>query len=166
MRIALAIAAGVLLLCCGCSTAEPAAVAPVGVSAATNCTETEPTPAGLRPPVLTSTTLRWFGTSDLWVGLPDHAGTPQGDRIVLKVPWVTLQADQPTSALGAPQVSATRAGLMTPVAASLGAYSQAYGTGGLAFWPATIEFPGAGCWTVTGRFGPTTVEFVIKVDAG
>jgi hypothetical protein len=165
MRIALAMVAGLLLLCCGCATAEPATLAPVGTPAPANCAETEATPASARPEVLATSTNLWFGADDLWVGLPDHAPTAQGDELVLKFPWVTLERGDPTSEMGPPQVSATRTGVATPVPASIGAYSETYGTGKLSFWPATIEFPGAGCWTVTGALGTTTVQFVVRVTA-
>jgi hypothetical protein len=163
MRIAFATVAGLLLMCCGCATAEPATVAPVGAPPAANCIETEATPASARPAVLATSTNLWFGTDDLWVGLPDHAPAVQGDKLVLKFPWVTLRGDDPTPDMGLPQVSATRAGAATPVPASFGVYSQTYGSGKLSFWPATIEFPEAGCWTVTGALGDTTVQFVVKV---
>lgn len=163
MRIALAAVVGLVLLCSGCSTVEPVALATAEAAAPAACTESVATPAGDRPAALATSTLGWFGASDLWVGLPDHRGTAQGEAVVLKFPWVTLQADKPTSALGAPQVTATKAGVVTPVAAGFGTYSQSYGTGSLAFWPATIEFPSPGCWTVTGVLGATTVEFVLKV---
>lgn len=165
MRIALATVVGLLLLCCGCSTIEPVALTTAGASAPATCTESVATPAGSRPPSLATSTLKWYGAADLWVGLPDHRGTARGEAVVLKFPWVTLQGDKPTSALGSPQVTATKTGVATPVAAGFGAYSQSYGTGSLAFWPATIEFPSPGCWTVTGVHGATTVEFVLKVAA-
>ncbi|MCO1661071.1 hypothetical protein [Pseudonocardia humida] len=164
MRIALAAVAGLVLLCCGCSTSQPEALQTAAAAAPMNCTETVATPAGSRPALLATSTGSWFGAADLWVGLPDHPAATQDESIVLKFPWVTLQGDEPTSALGVPQVSAIRPGLMTPVPASFGPYSQSYGTGGLAFWPATIEFPSPGCWTVSGSLGPTTVEFVVRVS--
>jgi hypothetical protein len=164
MRIARAVVAGTLLACCGCATAEPSAVAPVGAAVPIACTETAATPGGERPPVLASTTGSWYGSADLWVGLADHPPTKQGDRLVLKFPWVTLQDGKPTAALGPPQVAATRTGVVTPVAAGFGQHTRSFGTGGLSFWPAALEFPEGGCWTVTGRFGDTTVEFVVQVD--
>lgn len=165
MRIALAAVAGLVLLCCGCSTAEPATLQTATAAAPMNCAETAATPAGERPPLLAGTTGSWFGASDLWVGLPDHPAAVTGEAIVLKFPWVTLNPDQPTSELGVPLVGATKPGVVTPVPASFGTYTQSYGTGGLAFWPATIEFPEEGCWTVTGSLGATTVQFVVKVTA-
>ncbi|WP_214405481.1 hypothetical protein [Pseudonocardia lacus] len=165
MRIALAAVAGFVLLCCGCSTVEPAALETAAAAAPMNCAETPATPAGSRPALLAATTGLWFGASDLWVGLPDHPAAVEGETIVVKFPWVTLQTDAPTSALGAPLVTASKPDTVTPVQASFGSYTQSFGTGGLAFWPATIEFPSPGCWTVTGNLGATTVEFVVKVTA-
>src|SRR5690349_3269029 len=86
MRIALAAVVGLVLLCCGCSTAEPRALETAAATAPVNCAETVATPAGSRPAPLATSTGSWFGTSDLWVGLPDHPASAQGEAIVLKFP--------------------------------------------------------------------------------
>ena len=155
MRIALATVVGLLLLCCGCSTVEPAVLATAGASAPATCTESVATPAGGRPASLATSTLKWFGASDLWVGLPDHRGTAQGEAVVLKFPWVTLQADKPTSALGAPQVTATKAGVVTPVPASSTASDEGADTAASTGTPAITAF-----WASSNDARPDTMRTV------
>ena len=165
VRLVAVAVAGLLLTACGTGAEQAVMAAPAATAVAPPCTETTATPAAGRPAVLASTTGSWFGAADLWVGLPDHPATVQGDALVLKFPWVTLDDDQPTAELGPPEVSAARAGAPAPVPAAIAEYSRTFGTGDLAFWPAMIEFPAPGCWTVTGRLAGTTVEFVVDVTA-
>jgi hypothetical protein len=156
---------GALLLFAGCSTASPTAMAaPVGVAKPV-CTKTAATPAGQRPAVLADTTGSWYGVYDLWVGLPERAAAASGETIELKLPWVTLSGQKPSPDMGLPQVSAVRSDGPSPVTATFAEYSRTFGTGSLAFWPSTLTFPDAGCWTVTGRLKDTTVEFVVDVKA-
>jgi hypothetical protein len=162
--VRVALAAGLLLTACG-TAPEQAVMAPLVTSAPPTCEETTATPAADRPEMLATTTGSWYGAADLWVGLPEHPATVEGGALVLRFPWVTLDEDAPTSELGAPQVSATYAGAPAPIPATFADYARTFGTGGLAFWPATITFPDPGCWTVTGRLAETTVEFTVDVTA-
>lgn len=165
MRAVRAIAGiGLVLLLGGCGAVQQA-TAEAPVVAKPVCSPTAATPASARPKVLAGSTGSWYGSADLWVGLPDHPATVNGNMIELKFPWVTLDQDTPSQALGAPEVSAARTNPSTPVAATFSGYARAFGTGNLAFWPATIDFPAPGCWTVTGRMKSTTVQFVIEVKS-
>jgi hypothetical protein len=151
-----------VLIVAGCGTTDqsvaltPAAVKPV-------CSKTAATPANQRPAVLASTTGSWYGSGDLWVGLPERPAATNGPAVELKFPWVTLDGAKPSQAMGLPEVSASRAGESSPVKATFADYARAFGTGDLAFWPSTLNFPEAGCWTVTGRSKTTTVQFVVDV---
>jgi hypothetical protein len=166
MRVFRAIAGlSAVLFLAACGTAVPqVAAAPVGV-AKPPCTKTAATPANQRPAVLAGTTGSWYGSGDLWVGLPDHAAGASGGNIELKFPWVTLNGDKPSQDMGLPEVSAAETGAAKTVNASFSDYARAFGTGDLAFWPSTLEFPEPGCWTVTGRLKSTTVQFVVDVKA-
>jgi hypothetical protein len=156
---------GALLLLAACGVAQEAAVAPPVALPKPTCTKTAATPGAQRPALLAGTTGSWYGSADLWVGLPDHPATAHEGSIELRFPWVTLAGDKPSQDIGKPEVSAARSGAPNPVTATFTAYSRAFGTGNLAFWPSAIEFPDAGCWTVTGRLKNTTVQFVVDVKA-
>jgi hypothetical protein len=164
VRVATVAAAGLLLTACQ-TAAEQTGMTPLITSAPPTCTETAATPAAGRPDMLATTTGSWYGATDLWVGLPEHPATVEGDALVLKFPWVTLDGDEPTSELGAPQVSASSTDTPAPIPATFADYARTFGTGDLAFWPATIKFPSAGCWTVTGQLAETTVQFTVEVAA-
>lgn len=165
---ALACAAALLVLG-GCSIADEPADPPTtapAVAATAPCAETPASPKGDRPRTLAGTTSSWSGRDDLWVGLPDYPPTTTpGQALLLRFPWVTLERGAPTAGRGAPAVSARRNDAPGEVAAVLGPYTRSFGTGDLAFWPASVEFPSAGCWTVTGRLASTTVEIVVDVTA-
>lgn len=139
------------------------AAPPAATTVPMRCTETTATPLDGRPSALAETTAAWFGQGDLWVGLPDDPAA-QGDTLVLKFPIVTLADGEPTSDLGPPAVTATRADAPGDVTGSVGGFSRAFGTGELAFWPATVAFPAPGCWTVTSTIGATAVQYVVRVD--
>jgi hypothetical protein len=158
------VSAVVALLVVGCAS-EQAATLPPPVAGPVTCSVTAATPAASRPPALAETTGSWYGSDDLWVGLPDHAATSQNGALVLKFPWVTLDGGVPSADRGTPQVSAMRTDSPAPVPASWGEIAQSFGTGGMAFWPATIEFPAPGCWMITGRLEATTVQFIVDVKA-
>jgi hypothetical protein len=154
-----------VLFLAGCGSAAPqAAAAPLG-AAKPACTKTAATPGNQRPAVLASTTGSWYGSGDLWVGLPDRAAGASGGTVELKFPWVTLNGDKPSQDMGLPEVSAAQTGTSAAVKATFSDYARAFGTGDLAFWPSTLEFPEPGCWTVTGRLKSTTVQFVVDVKA-
>jgi hypothetical protein len=154
------LSAVLVLAACG-SGDQSAALAPVAVKPV--CAKTAATPANQRPAVLASTTGSWYGSGDLWVGLPDRPAATNGAAVELKFPWVTLDGDKPSQGMGLPEVSASRAGGSDAVKATFTDYARAFGTGDLAFWPSTLNFPEAGCWTVTGRLKSTTVQFVVDV---
>jgi hypothetical protein len=156
------VTAAVALLVVGCGS-EQAATLPAPIVGPVSCTETPATPAASRPPALAATSGAWYGSDDLWVGLPNYAATVQNGGLVLKFPWVTLDGDAPSADRGTPQVSAMRTDSPTPVQASWGDVAQSFGTSGLIFWPATMEFPAPGCWIVTGRLDATTVQFIVDV---
>jgi hypothetical protein len=161
--VAAVLAAAVMSICGGCSEAEP----PPAASGAVPCPETVATPPAARPAALATTPSDWFGQGDLWVGLPDHPPTAQGDALVLKFPLVTLVKGVPTAAHGPPVVTAERtdAPAETPDEApgQVGGFAQAFGTGDLSFWPASVAFPSPGCWTVTGLLAAESVQFTVSV---
>lgn len=159
-----ALAAAALMLCGGCSIAEDAAVPPVAATVTAPCVETAPTPIEARPPSLAATTSAWFGQGDLWVGLPDYAPAEQGDALVLRFPFVTLTQGRPTAGRGAPIVTAARTDAPGEAPGQVGTFARAYGTDELSFWPASVAFPDAGCWTVTGLLGTDTVQFTVDVE--
>jgi hypothetical protein len=166
MRVVRTIAAAsAVLFLAGCGAAEPQATATPVAAAKPGCTKTAATPAGQRPAVLAGTTGSWYGSGDLWVGLPDRAAGTSGGTIELKSPWVTLDGVKPSKDMGLPEVSAARAGASDAVRATFTDYARAFGTGDLAFWPSTLALPEAGCWTVTGRLKNTTIQFVVDVKA-
>jgi hypothetical protein len=166
MRVLRAIvAAGAVLFLAGCGATEPQATAASVPAAKPVCTKTAATPAGQRPAVLAGTTGSWYGSGDLWVGLPDRAAGTSGGTIELKSPWVTLDGNKPSQDMGLPEVSAARAGASDAVRATFTDYARAFGTGDLAFWPSTLALPEPGCWTVTGRLKNTTIQFVVDVKA-
>jgi hypothetical protein len=158
--------AAALLMATGCTMAGESAVPiapPAAASITVRCTETPATAPDGRPAVLANSTSAWFGQGDLWVGLPDYPALVQGDTLVLRFPWVTLANGVATSALGSPAVSAHRSDGPGDAVGQVSASSRAFGTGELSFWPATVAFPSPGCWTVTGAFGATVVQFVVEV---
>lgn len=162
---AVAVAAA-LLVAAGCTTAgdPPAPAAPPAAATITvRCTETSATAPEGRPAVLARSTSAWFGQGDLWVGLPEYPAVPQGDALVLRFPWVTLAGGVPTAALGSPAVSARRSDGTGDTVGQVSAASRAFGISELTFWPASLTFPAPGCWTVTGTFGATVVQFVVDV---
>ncbi|OLT14858.1 hypothetical protein BJF78_16975 [Pseudonocardia sp. CNS-139] len=168
--LGLPLAAAVLAAVSGCGISRlaepsPGVPPPAPVPAVTvRCTETTPTAPADRPEVLALTSSPWFGVSDLWAGLPDQPAVAQDGALVLRFPWVTLADDEPTGELGPPTVVATRTDAPGEASAQVGAYAQAFGISGLAFWPAAVTFPAPGCWTVTGTFGSTAVAFAVRVD--
>jgi len=160
----LAVTIGLTVLA-GCSVATDAS-GPASVSAASApCVETDPSsPSGL-PAVFEGLTTSWFGQNDLWVGLPDYEPIAQNGALVLRFPWVTLAEGTPSKSGGPPAVVANNTDDAGGVTGEVGDYATAYGTGGLAFWPAEVSFPNEGCWTVTGTYGDTTVAFSVDVAA-
>jgi hypothetical protein len=156
-------ATAALLLCGGCSMADEPAAPPVAGPTPAHCAETSATPNTDRPPALASTTSAWFGQGDLWVGLPDYPPTAQGDALVLRFPVVTLARGEPTSTRGAPVVTAARVDAAGEAPGQIGAFSRAYGTDELSFWPASVAFPDPGCWAVTGQVGRTSLRFTVAV---
>lgn len=159
-------AAAVLTLCGACSIAEePVGPAPPAVaSVAAPCAETVATPTSARPRALAATTSAWYGVGDLWVGLPDYPPAAQGGALVLRFPVVTLSRGVPTEERGAPVVTASRIDAPGEAPGQVGAFSRAFGTDDLAFWPASVTFPGAGCWTVTALLGTASVQFTVSVE--
>ncbi|WP_219415115.1 hypothetical protein [Pseudonocardia nigra] len=157
------IGAAAFCLLAGCSIAEehPAQLAAVPIEA--RCVETEASPPAGRPPAL-SLTRSWFGNGDLWVGLPDYPAKVDGEALVLRFPWVTFADGAPTATLGPPVVTATRRDAPGEATGRVEELSRAFGTGELVFWPASVTFPEAGCWTVTGTIDDRTVEFVVEVS--
>jgi hypothetical protein len=160
---ALAVAA-VLTLCGGCAVAWERAELPPAASAAVPCAETVATPPAARPAALAATTSEWFGQGDLWVGLPDHPPTAQGDALVMMFPVVTLVEGLPTASRGAPVVTAVRADAEGEAPGQVGGFAQAFGTDDLSFWPASVAFPSPGCWTVTGLLAAEAVQVTVSVE--
>ena len=157
--------AAVLALCVGCATAEQSITLPPASIAAATCTETAATPPAERPAALAATTSDWFGQGDIWVGLPDHVPTQQGDALVLEFPVVTLVGGLPTSSRGAPAVTAVRTDAPGEAPGQVGGFAQAFGTDDLSFWPASVAFPTPGCWSVTGLLAAESVQFTVSVEA-
>jgi hypothetical protein len=159
---ALATAAAAGLLLAGCSIAEEHTARLATVPVETRCVATEATSADARPPALTLVR-PWFGGGDLWVALPDYPARAEGDTLVLRFPLVTLENGTPTGALGPPVVTATRRDAPGDAAVQVDEFTRAFGTGELVFWPASVAFPEAGCWTVAGSLGDRRVEFVVDI---
>lgn len=167
----LAVTVGLTVLA-GCSVATDAS-GPVAVSTASApCEETDPSSPSELPAVFDGLTTSWFGQNDLWVGLPDYEPVTQDGALVLRFPWVTLaepsdnnEEGAPSDAGGPPAVVATNIDDAAVVTGEVDDYATAFGTGGLAFWPAAVSFPNEGCWTVTGTYGNTTVAFSVDVAA-
>lgn len=158
-----------LLVLTGCTVAARSTAPPptTAASAAAPCIETTAIPAHERPPVLADTTLLWYGRANLWVAMADYPPKMDGSTMVLRFPWVTLEqrSPTPTPELGAPTVSARRTDAPGEAGGVVGEYTQTFGSGDLSFWPSSVGFPAAGCWTVSGRTGDTVVEFVVDVEA-
>jgi hypothetical protein len=158
-------AAAILTLCGGCSmAAEPSEPPPPAVAVAAPCAETVATPIADRPTALAQTSSPWFGQGDLWVSLPDYPPTVQGETLVLRFPVVTLDDGVPTSERGAPVVTASRTDAQGEAPGQIGAFARAFGTDDLSFWPASVAFPDAGCWQVTGLLGAESVQFMVSVE--
>lgn len=160
---ALAIAAALMLLA-GCSGAGDSDATPTLAPPPAPCVETTATPIAARPPALAETTSAWFGQGDVWVGLPDYPPAPQGDALVLRFPVVTLARGVPTSSRGAPVVSGTRTDAAGEAPGQIGGFSRAFGTDDLSFWPASVTFADAGCWSVTATLDTSAVSFTIAVE--
>jgi hypothetical protein len=158
-------AAAALLLCGGCGAAEEPAAVPEAARAPAQCAETTASPTAERPPALASSTSGWFGEDELWVGLPDYPPATQGDALVLRFPVVTLDDGEPTGERGAPVVTAERVDAAGEAPGQVGGFSHAYGTDGLAFWPASVVFPDPGCWAVTSLLGTASLQFTVAVAA-
>ena len=137
---------------------------PAAASAAAPCAETVATPPASRPAALAAIASDWFGQGDLWVGLPGHPPIAQGNALVLKFPVVTLAEGAPTASLGAPVVTAVRAGAAGEAPGQVGGFARAFGTGDLSFWPASVAFPSSGGWTVTGLLAAEAVQFTVSVE--
>jgi hypothetical protein len=158
------VAVAALTLCGGCSMAEEAPAPPATSSVAVSCTETTATPSADRPPVLAATTSSWVGQGDLWVGLPDYPPMVRGSTLVLRFPVVTLARGEPADTRGVPVITAARTDATGEAPGQVGAFSRAFGTDHLSFWPASVAFPDAGCWQVTSLLGPTAVHFTVDVE--
>lgn len=129
------------------------------------CDRTNATPADARPPVLARSTRPWLGQGDLWTAIPDYpAVAGAGSALVLKFPVVTLTNGTPTSAMGPPTVSATRSDAPGQATGQVGGFARTYGSDALSFWPTVVEFPEAGCWTVTSTLGAAVVQFMVGVN--
>jgi hypothetical protein len=162
LAVAAVLGAAVVVNCAACSTAREAAELPAAAEAP--CAETAATPPAARPAALAATTRDWFGQGDLWVGLPDYPPTSQGDALVLKFPVVTLVEGLPTASRGAPVVTAVRADAAGEAPGQVGGFAQAFGTTDLSFWPASVAFPSAGCWTITGLLAAEAVQITVSVE--
>jgi hypothetical protein len=137
---------------------------PADVGAAP-CAETLATPPVERPAALATATSDWFGQGDLWVDLPDHAPTPQGDALVVEFPVVTLVEGLPTASRGAPAVTAVRTDAPGEAPGQVGGFAQSFDAADLSFWPASVAFPTPGCWAVTGLLAAEAVQFTVSVEA-
>ena len=105
-----------------------------------------------------------YGTRLLWTTLPT-GGVLRVQRntdgsIGTKLFWMpdrdrSLQLVVHGRRLDAP-------GRMRVLAVSWG-YSYTASGKGRGSWASAVAFPKAGCWRITGRAGPTTLSYVVKV---
>ena len=103
-----------------------------------------------------------YGTGRLWVTLPAggilHAQRNQPDDGLFgtKLGWTPDRDRDLTLTVSGRRLDAP--GRMTVKGVFWGHSST--GKGG---WASAVAFPSAGCWRITGRAGPTTVSYVVKV---
>jgi hypothetical protein len=105
---------------------------------------------------------RRYGGSRLWVTLPAagilHAqrNHPDDGLFGTKIGWIPDRDRGLTLAVSGERLDAP--GRMRVLGVFWGHSSDGRGS-----WASAVAFPAAGCWRITGRAGPTTLSYVVRV---
>lgn len=115
------------------------------------CAVTKPTSPGLR-----------YGTSRLWTTLPPggilrvQGNQPDDGLFGTKLGWIPDRDRNLTLT-----VSGTR--LDAPGRMRVRGVHWGYDSSGRGSWASAVAFPAGGCWRISGRAGPTTLSYVVRV---
>lgn len=103
-----------------------------------------------------------YGTSRLWVTLPAggilraQRNQPDDGMFGTKLGWIPDRDRGLTLTVSGRRLDAP--GRMVVKGVFWGHSSTGRGS-----WASAVAFPSAGCWRITGRAGPTTVSYVVRV---
>ena len=112
-------------------------------------------------PVTKSTSGR-YGTSRLWVTVPTagilrvRRNQPDDGLFGTKIGWIPDRDRNLTLTVSGTRLDAP--GRMRVLGVFWGHSSTGKGS-----WASAVAFPAAGCWRITGRAGPTTLSYVVRV---
>jgi hypothetical protein len=105
---------------------------------------------------------RRYGSSRLWVTLPPagvlrvQENQPDDGLFGTKIGWIPDRARNLTLTVSGRRLDAP--GRMRVLGVSWG-----YSSNGKGSWASAVAFPEGGCWRITGRAGPTTLSYVVRV---
>jgi hypothetical protein len=126
-------------------------------------------PAGQRqavcPVTKSARPSRRYGSSRLWVTLPRggllrvQRNQPDDGLFGTKLGWIPDRDRNLTLAVSGERLDAP--GRMRVRGVFWGHSSTGKGS-----WASAVAFPAGGCWRITGRAGPTTVSYVVRVVTG
>lgn len=103
-----------------------------------------------------------YGTSGLWVMLPSDGvlrvqrNQPDDGLFGTKIGWIPDRDRNLTLAVSGERLDAP--GKMRVLGVFWG-----YSSTGKGSWASAVAFPEGGCWRITGRAGPTTLSYVVRV---
>lgn len=106
-----------------------------------------------------------IGARKLWVNPPSLA---RSTGLRVKYGSVTLDdKGKATDDAGPPKVTAKRVDGAGAGTGSVGGYATEAVDADTtrSFWPTTVDFSTPGCWLITESSGPTTLRFLMRVDA-
>lgn len=107
---------------------------------------------------------RRYGTSRLWVTLPPagilrvQRNQPDDGMFGTKLGWV------PDRDRGL-KLTVSGQRLDAPGRMVVRSVNWGYSSNGKGSWASAVAFPRGGCWRITGRAGPTTLSYVVRVVA-
>lgn len=105
---------------------------------------------------------RRYGSSRLWVTLPSagilrvQRNQPDDGMVGTKLGWIPDRNRNLTLTVSGQRLDAP--GRMVVRAIFWGHSSAGRGS-----WASAVAFPRGGCWRITGRAGPTTLSYVVRV---
>ena len=105
---------------------------------------------------------RRYGTSRLWVYLPPagilrvRRNQPDDGMFGTKLGWIP---DRDRNLV----LSVSGRRLDAPGRMVVRGVNWGYSSTGRGSWASAVAFPAGGCWRITGRAGPTTLTYVVRV---
>lgn len=149
----------VLAICLLCLVLAAAAMVAETGSSATTPSEQQQIACQVTKSALPS---RRYGSSRLWVILPPagilrvQRNHPDDGMFGTKLGWIP---DRDRSL----ELSVSGRRLDAPGRMRVRGVSWGYSSTGKGSWASGVAFPGGGCWRITGRAGPTTLSYVVRV---